>query len=238
MTEEILAATPVDPAVDPGASAAADAPGRTRRAPALSPSRTNDYVQCPLLFRFRTIDRLPEPPSQAAARGTLVHAVLEDLFGAPAGERTPAVAHALVPGAWEKLLHERPEYSTMFADADEAERWLGTAGPLLDTYFTLEDPNRLEPRARELLVEVELDPGESAVAEAGSLVWKDASIGMTTVFGDGSADTGGGFMGKAHAMAYAAMPMFFWPAPAIPHRKVVVDVTDGMAERTPARRAS
>ena len=40
---------------------------------------------------------------------------------------------------------------------------------------------------------------------------------------------GGGFMGKAHAMAYAAMPMFFWPAPAIPHRKVVVDVTDEAA---------
>lgn len=40
---------------------------------------------------------------------------------------------------------------------------------------------------------------------------------------------GGGFMGKAHAMAYAAMPMFFWPAPAIPHRKVVVDLTDGAA---------
>ncbi len=41
---------------------------------------------------------------------------------------------------------------------------------------------------------------------------------------------GGGFMGKAHAMAYAAMPMFFWPAPAIPHRLVVVDVTDSAAE--------
>ncbi|OJY68541.1 MULTISPECIES: Gfo/Idh/MocA family oxidoreductase [unclassified Rhizobium] len=41
---------------------------------------------------------------------------------------------------------------------------------------------------------------------------------------------GGGFMGKAHAMAYASMPMFFWPAPAIPHRKVVVDVTDAIAE--------
>lgn len=40
---------------------------------------------------------------------------------------------------------------------------------------------------------------------------------------------GGGFMGKAHAMAYASMPMFFWPAPAIPHRKVVVDVTDDLA---------
>ncbi len=46
---------------------------------------------------------------------------------------------------------------------------------------------------------------------------------------------GGGFMGKAHAMAYAAMPMFFWPAPAIPHRKVVVDVTEAMAEEARAR---
>jgi uncharacterized protein (AIM24 family) len=45
-------------------------------------------------------------------------------------------------------------------------------------------------------VEIELDPGESAVAEAGAFVWKDASIQMTTVFGDGSADAGGGFMGK------------------------------------------
>ncbi len=46
---------------------------------------------------------------------------------------------------------------------------------------------------------------------------------------------GGGFMGKAHAMAYAAMPMFFWPAPAIPHRKVIVDVTDALAEEAKAR---
>lgn len=46
---------------------------------------------------------------------------------------------------------------------------------------------------------------------------------------------GGGFMGKAHAMAYASMPMFFWPAPAIPHRKVVVDVTDGMADEARIR---
>ena len=45
-------------------------------------------------------------------------------------------------------------------------------------------------------VEIELDPGESAVAEAGSLVWKDASVDMTTVFGDGSGGDDGGFMGK------------------------------------------
>ena len=41
---------------------------------------------------------------------------------------------------------------------------------------------------------------------------------------------GGGFMGKAHAMAYAAMPMFFWPAPALPVRKVVVDVSQERAD--------
>nr|WP_137676441.1 TIGR00266 family protein [Parerythrobacter lutipelagi] len=45
-------------------------------------------------------------------------------------------------------------------------------------------------------VEIELDPGESAVAEAGAMVWKDASIDMQTVFGDGSASQDGGFMGK------------------------------------------
>ena len=54
-----------------------------------------------------------------------------------------------------------------------------------------------EIKGQELqFVEVELDPGESAVAEAGALVWKDASIDMTTVFGDGRSDQGGGFMGK------------------------------------------
>jgi predicted dehydrogenase len=41
---------------------------------------------------------------------------------------------------------------------------------------------------------------------------------------------GGGFMGKAHALAYAAMPMFFWPAPAMPVRKVLVDLNDAQAE--------
>jgi uncharacterized protein (TIGR00266 family) len=52
-------------------------------------------------------------------------------------------------------------------------------------------------RGEELqFLEVELDPGESAVAEAGALVWKDASVGMTTVFGDGSGGAGQGFMGK------------------------------------------
>ncbi|MCK9911015.1 Gfo/Idh/MocA family oxidoreductase, partial [Microbacteriaceae bacterium K1510] len=46
---------------------------------------------------------------------------------------------------------------------------------------------------------------------------------------------GGGFMGKAHSLAYAGMPMFFWPAPAIPYRKAVADVTEELAKEAAAR---
>lgn len=44
-------------------------------------------------------------------------------------------------------------------------------------------------------VEIELDPGESAVSEAGSMMFKDPHISMSAVFGDGSGQDGG-FMGK------------------------------------------
>lgn len=40
---------------------------------------------------------------------------------------------------------------------------------------------------------------------------------------------GGGFMGKAHSLAYAAMPMFFWPAPAMPVRKVLAEANADLA---------
>jgi len=45
-------------------------------------------------------------------------------------------------------------------------------------------------------VEIELDPGESAVAEAGAMMYKDASIQMESVFGDGSTSGDGSFMDK------------------------------------------
>ena len=54
----------------------------------LSPSRINDFTNCPQLYKYRAIDQLPEPPSVDAERGKLVHAVLEDLFELPAAERT------------------------------------------------------------------------------------------------------------------------------------------------------
>jgi putative RecB family exonuclease len=126
----------------------------------LSPSRAADFKTCPLLYRFRTIDRLPQTPSKAAARGTVVHAVLEEIFELPAAQRTLEAARALVPGAWQRVLAEAPEVAALFADdADGSELadWLAGAADLVDNYFALEDPSRLEPAAREERVEIIID---------------------------------------------------------------------------------
>ena len=46
-------------------------------------------------------------------------------------------------------------------------------------------------------VEIELDPGESVVAEAGAMMYKSSRIEMETIFGDGSrGSAAGGFMDK------------------------------------------
>lgn len=129
------------------------------RVPGLSPSRANDFLQCPLLFRLRVVDRLPEPSSVAAARGTLVHAVLEQLFDLPSADRTVDAAKALVEPAWAVLEAGSAAYAELVAQDEERLALLATAGRLLETYFTLEDPTRLEPRARELQVRVDLEDG-------------------------------------------------------------------------------
>ncbi|MFE0107426.1 RecB family exonuclease [Streptomyces sp. NPDC059009] len=141
------------------------------RPASLSPSRASDFMQCPLLYRFRVIDKLPEKPSEAATRGTLVHAVLERLFDAPAAERTAPHAKSLIPGQWDRLREAKPELSELFAEVEGAEaeggeaaaerlaRWLADAERLVERWFTLEDPTRLEPAERELFVQAELESG-------------------------------------------------------------------------------
>ncbi len=129
----------------------------------LSPSRAGDFMTCPLLYRFRVIDRIPERPSAAATRGTLVHSVLERLFDMPAGARTPAAALELLGPEWDRLLAEEPELAGLFEDEDDSEtahaEWLAEARSMVERYFTLEDPRRLEPASRELYVETVLESG-------------------------------------------------------------------------------
>lgn len=145
----------------------------------LSPSRAGDFMTCPLLYRLRVIDRLPEPSSPVTTRGTLVHGVLERLFDSPAPERTIERAANLLEPEWQRLLEERPELIDLFASVeapaegsgntastdtaasvgDAVSAWLASARVLLETYFALEDPTRIEPAQRELLVEAELVDG-------------------------------------------------------------------------------
>ncbi len=140
--------------------------GLTRRN-SLSPSRASDFMSCPLLYRFRVIDRLPEAPSIDAVRGSVVHKVLEDLFDLPSTDRTPERANALLPGAWERLLEAEPELAEMFGGpgvdggpaGPDLLTWLDQCRALLGRYFTLENPQRLEPAEREVHVITQLDSG-------------------------------------------------------------------------------
>src|SRR3954464_15929554 len=125
---------------------------------ALSPSRAGDFMSCPLLYRFRTIDKLPEPFSPDAVRGTVIHKVLEDLFDLPAAERTPEQANEMLEPAWEALVEQEPTLSEMLgADGPEITAWLANCRTVLSRFFSIEDPRRLEPAEPELYVEALLD---------------------------------------------------------------------------------
>lgn len=137
------------------------APNDTARRPALSPSRASDFKQCPLLYRFRAVDRLPETPSRAQVRGTIVHSVLERLFSLPVEQRDHGNARELLEPAWRDLVADQPELAELFDGPDDPElsAWLASADDLLKSYFELEDPTRLDPEACELRVETELESG-------------------------------------------------------------------------------
>ena len=121
----------------------------------LSPSRANDYLNCPLLYRFRTIDQLPEPPSIEAIRGTLVHAVLENLFSFPRSDRTVAIAREQIHPLWQEMKIGRTDVQELLNNFDE-DSFLVSAHNLVEKYFELENPTAFDPTALETHVEVEL----------------------------------------------------------------------------------
>ena len=119
----------------------------------LSPSRISDFNNCPQLYKYRTIDLLPEPPSIDAERGTLIHTVLEDLFELPAISRDLATATQLLPERWQNQIAAKPEIKELVLDT---QTWFKRAQELLANYFTLEDPRKFEPTYRELHLELDL----------------------------------------------------------------------------------
>ena len=124
----------------------------------LSPTRVTSFTDCPLAFRLRTIDRLPEPSSPHAVKGTLVHAALEGLiWNHPPGARTPEAAAGELDAAWTRLQSD-PELVGLGLDDDEAAELRSDAAALVDRYFELEDPDGVRAVGVELLLEADLGP--------------------------------------------------------------------------------
>ena len=120
----------------------------------LSPSAVSEYENCPQLYKYRKIEKLPEPPSLDAERGTLVHTILQDLFEFPSAQRLPQTAIDLLPSRWSAQLEGKPELKAMVTNEKE---WLDRATSLLTTYFTLENPSTFEATHREMHLENDFD---------------------------------------------------------------------------------
>ncbi|WP_307786686.1 RecB family exonuclease [Rhodococcus sp. KRD197] len=134
-----------------------DPPVRRSR-PALSPSRANDFKQCPLLYRFRAIDRIPERSTTAQVKGTVVHAALEALYAIPSSKRDCDSAVELIEPAWDKVIAESPQLAELIS-GNELATLLEQARSLVTGYYEMEDPTRFDPECCEQRVEIELADG-------------------------------------------------------------------------------
>lgn len=112
----------------------------------LSPSRISDYQQCPQLYNYRVIQKLPEPISLDAERGTLVHSILEELMAQPTSDRTLDFARSRISGHWQSQQEKKPELSELVKDQKE---WLDRVSSLLSNYFQLENPQTFQPTRME-----------------------------------------------------------------------------------------
>jgi putative RecB family exonuclease len=121
----------------------------------LSPSSATDFKSCAQLFKFRSVDRLPEPATKASARGSLVHAVLERMFSEAPPTRTPGRALDLLEALWQEVRLEPDIRPGNLSDEDEMA-WLADARHLLGNYFKLEDPRVVHASRLEWWVEYEL----------------------------------------------------------------------------------
>lgn len=108
----------------------------------LSPSRISEYQQCPQLYNYRVIQKLPEPISLDAARGTLVHTILEELMAMPVSERTLERATSRAPHIWQ---HQKQEDELLAEAVTDEKEWLDRVNALLVSYFQLENPQSFQP---------------------------------------------------------------------------------------------
>ena len=121
----------------------------------LSPSKVSSFRDCALAFRFSAIDRLPEPPTVPAAKGTVVHRALELLHCLPNADRTPAAAQECLVQAMDDVLSS-DEYAPLALAAEQREAFHAEAAELVRRYFGIEDPRTIDAIGMELKLEAEV----------------------------------------------------------------------------------
>lgn len=122
----------------------------------LSPSKVSAFKNCPLAFRFSVIDRIPEPPSPAASKGTLVHRALELLMLRPPAARTLEAALADLATARTELA-AHPEFAELEMTVDQWDTFYGEAERLVHNAFLIEDPRAIVPVGLEVMLSMEID---------------------------------------------------------------------------------
>lgn len=118
----------------------------------LSPSRVESFLSCPLAFRFSSIEKLPDLPSVASTRGSLVHRALELLFLFPATERTPAELERCVSAAIAEY-RTMPDFTLLTLDDAATERFDHECRALAGNYLAMEDPTHVHDIGLELRLE-------------------------------------------------------------------------------------
>lgn len=127
--------------------------------PALSASRAKEYERCPLQYRLHVLDGYREPETRAKTLGTVVHAVLEELFALDPSDRTPQKARAQVEPQYQAFAAKNPEVAALFTDDADRQAWLDDARALIDSYFAIEQPQWIAPAAREQRVTTTTERG-------------------------------------------------------------------------------
>lgn len=122
----------------------------------LSPSKVATFKDCALAFRFSAIDRLPEPPSVPAVKGSLVHRALELLFVDLPPQRTRERAHECLATAAAEFVDDA-EFVGLELDDVATGEFLADAAAMVDRYFELEDPTTFDPIGIELMLAAEVD---------------------------------------------------------------------------------
>ena len=133
-----------------------DAPPVWTTPTSLSPSRVESFLSCPLAFRFASIERLPDPPTVATTKGSLVHRALELLFVHPPAERVPAELDRCVDAAVAEY-RAHPDFTHLQLGEDDARRFFTECRELAANYMTMEDPRRVRAIGLELKLEAPVD---------------------------------------------------------------------------------